>query len=310
MRSEPSVVSSASGSAAGRDELVSATRVRPGSGCTCACAASRSRDDTNAVSVSVRGAAAPRSTLVSMPARGHWPTRRADASGAQAVSAVPATPTSVTRARLPTTFAWIAVPTLVCASGEPTGISTWGVTERRVFGVKLTAAAASAGEPGAGVPVAGTVPICPKDRLNGAVPVVVNVSPRMGDASAEPASGAARKTAGSGWSPSRDATATSPRSRSGSSITRFLTRGPLPSSVRAREGSARPRSVAGLGLTASRLMREVAVPEPREATVVDMLASCAVASTGGIRAHNTDAAATTPIRRFGRRARLPAETLR
>ncbi len=193
------------------------------------------------------------------------------------------------------TFAWIAVPTLVCASGEPRGSSTWGVTERRVVGVKLTAAAASAG-----VPVASTVPICPKDRLNGAVPAVVNVSPRMGDANAEPASGPAWKTAGSGWSPSRDATATSPRSRSGSSMTRCLTRGPLPSLLRVREGSARPRSAAGLGLIASRLMREVAVPEPREATVVDMLASCAVASRGGIRAYNTDAAATTPIRRFGK----------
>ena len=58
-----------------------------------------------------------------------------------------------------------------------------------MFGVKLTAAAASAGEPGADVPVAPTVPICPRDRLKGATPVVVNVSPRMGDASAEPASG-------------------------------------------------------------------------------------------------------------------------
>ena len=286
MRSEPCLVSSAPGSAAGRDELVSAAKVRPGSGCTCACTASRSRDDTNALSGSTRGAAAPRRTLVSMPARGHLPTRRADASGAQAVSAVPAMPTSVTRARLPATFAWIAVPTVLRASGEPLGIRTWGVRERRVLGVRLTAAAASAGEPGAGVPV----PICPKDRLKGAVPMVVNVSPRMGDVSAEPANGPARKTAGSDWSPSRDATEASSRSRTGSSSTRLVTRGPLPSSNRVRVGNARPRSVAGLGLTASKLIREATVPEPSEATVVEILASCAAARTGGTSAYRAKAA--------------------
>ena len=104
-------------------------------------------------------------------------------------------PTSVAIARLPTTFARIPVPTLVCASGEPLGIRTWGVTERRLLGVKLTAAAAKAGEVG-GLPAAGAG-ICPKDRLNGALPVVVSVSPRSGDASAGPASAPARKTAGS-----------------------------------------------------------------------------------------------------------------
>ena len=107
-------------------------------------------------------------------------------------------PTSVTRARFPATFAWTEVPTLVWAPGEPTGIRTLGLKERRALGVKLTAAAASAGEPAAGAPVAVTFPICPKDKLSGAMPVVVNVSPRMGSASPEPASGAARKTAGSG----------------------------------------------------------------------------------------------------------------
>jgi hypothetical protein len=45
------------------------------------------------------------------------------------------------------------------------------------------------------------------------------------------------------------------------------------------------------------LIREVAVPEPSEATVVDMLASCAVARAGAISAYKADAA-TTPMRRF------------
>src|SRR6478736_1879713 len=192
MLSDPSFVSSAPGSAAGRDALVTAARARPGSSCTCACAASRSREDTNAGSVSLRGTAAPRSTLVSMPARGHWLTRRADANDAHEVSLVPVTPTSVTSVRLPTTFARIAVPALLCASREPTGISTCGVTDRRGFGLKLTAAAASAGEPGV---VADTPPICPNDRLTGVAPVVVSVNPRKGDVNAEPDRGPALKTA-------------------------------------------------------------------------------------------------------------------
>ena len=57
-----------------------------------------------------------------------------------------------------------------------------------------------------------------------------------------------------------------------------------------------PRSVAGLGLIASKLIREATVPEPSEATVVEILASCAVARTGSISAFNANAA-TTPIRR-------------
>ena len=205
-------------------------------------------------------------------------------------------PTSVTRARLPTTFARIAVPTLVCASGEPLGIRTWGVTERRLLGVKLTAAAAKAGEPGAGVPVAGTVPICPKDRLNGAVPVVVNVSPRMGDASAEPASGAARKTAGSDWSPSRDATETAAEVE----VRQLQHEAPHAGAaavVGQGEGGHRQTAIGSrLGLDCVEVDSRSRVPEPSEATVVDMLASCAVARTGGISAYKADA-----------RRRLPSE---
>jgi hypothetical protein len=135
-----------------------------------------------------------------------------------------------------------------------------GVTEKRLFDVKLTASAVSAAAPGADVPVAGSVPICPTDTLSGVAPVVVNVSPRRDEASAEPASGPERKTAGSGWSPSRDATAISPTSRSGSSRTRVLRLSWLPSSITEIEGNARPRSVAGLGATASIFMKDVPCP--------------------------------------------------
>ena len=64
------------------------------------------------------------------------------------MSAVPAKPTSVVMAMLRATFARIPVPILVRESGEPLGLRTWGVTERRLLGVKLTAAAAKAGEVG------------------------------------------------------------------------------------------------------------------------------------------------------------------
>ena len=62
----------------------------------------------------------------------------------------------------------------------------------------------------------------------------------------------------------------------------------LPSSITAMEGSARPRSVAGLGLTESTLMRAVPVPSPSGATGVDMLISCAVTSVESISAQNAD----------------------
>ena len=113
-------------------------------------------------------------------------------------------PTSVVIATFLTTFARMAVPTVVRASGEPLGMSTLGVTDRLRFGVKLTAAAAKVGAAGT-LPVA-DAGICPNDRLNGAPPVVMNVSLRAGDASAGPASAASRKTAGSRWSPRLDAT--------------------------------------------------------------------------------------------------------
>src|SRR5262245_14717784 len=102
------------------------------------------------------------------------------------------------------------VPTLFCASGEPTGITARGVTEKRLFDVKLTAAAASAGEPVPDALFAAPLPSCPRDRLTGVVPLDVNVNPRRDDVKAEPASGPERKRAGSGWSPTRDATAISP----------------------------------------------------------------------------------------------------
>src|SRR3954467_2458834 len=114
-------------------------------------------------------------------------------------------PTSVVIAIWLTTFARTAVPTLDCASGEPPGITTLGVTERRLLGVKLTAAAANVGT----APPADTGN-CPLDRLNGALPEVANVTPRRGDASAGPARVASRKTAGSRCSPTLDATGMSP----------------------------------------------------------------------------------------------------
>src|SRR4051812_20804639 len=97
--------------------------------------------------------------------------------------------------KLPTTCTWIAVRTVVCASGEPLGSTTCGVTKRRLLGVKVTAAAATAGDVGE-VPVPATG-LCSNDRLNGLLPAVVSVSPRTGAASAGPASAPARKMAGS-----------------------------------------------------------------------------------------------------------------
>src|SRR5687768_3970594 len=111
--------------------------------------------------------------------------RRADASGAQEVPAVPAMPTSVAIDRFSTICAWTAVPTLVCASGEPLGITTCGVTETRPAGVKLAATPAIAvvARP-LRVPATG---ICSNNRVNGTLPLVVTVAPRTGDASAGPA---------------------------------------------------------------------------------------------------------------------------
>ena len=43
------------------------------------------------------------------------------------------------------------------------------------------------------------------------------------------------------------------------------------------------------------LIREVVMPEPSEATVVDMLASCAAARTGDVSRHTANTAAT-PVR--------------
>ena len=215
------------------------------------------------------------------------------------MSAVPAKPTSVVMAMLRATFARIPVPILVRESCEPLGSSTCGVTERPRVGVKLMEAAAKAGESGR-MPAAGTG-ICPNDRFNGALPVVVSVRPRTGDASAGPASAPARMTAGICWSPRLDATETPPRSRSGIWSRSLFTLGPLPSSVKEKEGNVRPRSVAGLGLTASKLIREVAIPELRGATVVDITASWALATGGAITARRASAATTTPVRSFRRR---------
>jgi hypothetical protein len=211
-------------------------------------------------------------------------------------------PTSVVTATLLTTFARIAVPTLLCASGAPPGNRTFGVTERRLLGVKLTAAAANAGEVGC-LPVPDTG-ICAKDRLNGALLLIASVSPRAGDASAGPASAESRTTAGISWSPRPDAIAIPPRSKAGICSMKLRTCGPLPSSIKEREGNARPRSVADRGLTVSRFSRDVAVPEPSGATVVEMTTSCAVATPGAIRAYKT--AATTPIEKFRRRWRPQA----
>ena len=57
-------------------------------------------------------------------------------------------PTSVAIDRFWTICARTAVPTLMCASGEPLGITTCGAMETLLFGVKLTAAAAIAIEAG------------------------------------------------------------------------------------------------------------------------------------------------------------------
>src|SRR4051812_28273247 len=86
---------------------------------------------------------------------------------------------------------------------------------------------------------------------------------------------------------------------------RLVTCGPLPSSINESDGNASPRSVAGFGATASRLIREVAVPEPIEADV-DITASCAVAMKGTVSAYRTPAA--TPIRRLPRRGQRPTHT--
>ena len=112
-----------------------------------------------------------------MPARGQWLTRRGDASvpcrvagsgdgeiGQQREVAGDVRPNR--RSDTPLRIA------------RTPGISTCGVTDRRGFRSKLTAAAASAGEPGVG---ADAPPICPNDSVTGVVPIVVNVNPRKGD---------------------------------------------------------------------------------------------------------------------------------
>src|SRR5688500_18608083 len=104
-------------------------------------------------------------------------------------------PTSVDMDTFPTIWACTAVPTLVGASGEPLGITTCGVTETRLLGVRLRAAAAIPVDARAlGVAATG---ICSNNRVNGALPEVVSIAPRTGDDSAGPASAPARKTAGS-----------------------------------------------------------------------------------------------------------------
>ena len=57
--------------------------------------------------------------------------------------------------------------------------------------------------------------------------------------------------------------------------------------------------VADWGLTVSRFSRDVVAPEASGATVVDIRASCAVATPGAISAHVI--AATTPFEKFRRR---------
>ena len=66
----------------------------------------------------------------------------------------------------------------------------------------------------------------------------------------------------------------------------------LPSSITVKEGSARPRSVVGLGLTESTLMRAVPDPSPIGATGVDMLISCAATSAERFSTHNADVTMT------------------
>ena len=85
---------------------------------------------------------------------------------------------------------------------------------------------------------------------------------------------------------------------------RFVTRGPLPSSIQETEGKTSELSVAGFGLTVLRMIR-VALTEPGEATDVDITASCAVAPTGTDNTYKAPAA--TAIRKFGRRVRRPAD---
>ena len=84
-------------------------------------------------------------------------------------------PTSVAIERFCTICARTAVPTLVCASAEPLGITACGVMETVLFGVKLTAAAAIAIE--AGEVRDGATGICWNNTVNGAPPLVVRLTP-------------------------------------------------------------------------------------------------------------------------------------